>query len=93
MNTTADPGANERNYAYMLRCADDTLYCGWTNDLAKRVASHNAGTGAKYTKPRRPVTLVYYETFGTKREAMRREAQLKRLTRREKLALLGGDGT
>ena len=76
------------NYTYLLRCADGTLYCGWTNDLEKRVAAHNAGEGAKYTKTRRPVQLVYRETFTTKQEAMRREAEIKRLTRREKLALI-----
>ena len=68
----------EQNYTYLLRCADGTLYCGWTNDLEKRAAAHNAGTGAKYTKPRRPVELAYYETFATKQEAMRREAEIKR---------------
>ena len=78
----------ERNYTYLLRCADGTLYCGWTNDLEKRVAAHNAGTGAKYTKSRRPVELAYCEAFATKQEAMRREAQIKRLTRQEKLALI-----
>ena len=78
------------NYTYLLRCADGTLYCGWTNDLDKRVAAHNAGAGAKYTKPRRPVELAYYETFATRREAMRREAQIKRLTRQQKLALIEG---
>ncbi len=78
----------EKNYAYLLRCADGTLYCGWTNDLEKRVAAHNAGAGAKYTKTRRPVALAYYETFATKQEAMRREAQIKRLTRQQKLALI-----
>ena len=76
----------EKNYTYLLRCADGTLYCGWTNDLNKRVAAHNAG--AKYTKPRRPVELAYYETFATKREAMRREAEIKHFTRQEKLTLI-----
>ena len=76
------------NYTYLLRCADGTLYCGWTNDLEKRVAAHNAGAGAKYTKPRRPVELVYFETFATKQEAMRREAEIKSLTRQEKLSLI-----
>ena len=84
----------EKNYAYLLRCADGTLYCGWTNDLEKRVAAHNAGAGAKYTKARRPVALTYHETFATKQEAMRREAQIKRLTRQQKLALIGaGNGS
>ena len=48
------------NYTYIVECADGTLYCGWTNDLDKRIADHNAGKGAKYTKPRLPVKLVYY---------------------------------
>ena len=77
-----------QNFTYLLRCTDGTLYCGWTNDLEKRVTAHNAGGGAKYTKPRRPVTLAYYEAFATKQEAMRREAEIKRLTRSEKLALI-----
>ena len=76
------------NYTYILRCADGTLYTGWTNDLEKRLAAHNAGTAAKYTRPRRPVTLVYQEAFPTQEEAMRRERQIKRLTRAEKLALI-----
>ena len=76
------------NYTYILRCADGTLYTGWTNDLEKRLAAHNAGTAAKYTRPRRPVTLVYQEAFPTKEEAMRRERQIQRLTRAEKLALI-----
>lgn len=75
-------------YAYLLLCADNTLYGGWTNNLAKRVAAHNAGCGAKYTRTRRPVTLVYYEAFDNKHDAMSREASLKRLSRQEKLALI-----
>ena len=76
------------NYTYIVRCKDDTLYCGWTNHLEKRMASHNAGTGAKYTRSRYPVELVYYETFETKEEAMRREYAIKQLSRQEKLALI-----
>lgn len=76
------------NYTYLLECADKTLYCGWTNDLEKRVKAHNSGMGAKYTKPRRPVTLVYYEEFQTKEEAMRREVAIKKLTRKEKEQLI-----
>ena len=76
------------NYTYLLRCSDDTLYCGWTNDLEKRLTNHNAGKGAKYTKTRTPVTLVYYETFDTKEEAMRREVAIKKLPRKEKLKLI-----
>lgn len=77
-----------RAYAYMLRCADDTLYCGWTNDLTHRLAAHNSGQGAKYTRGRGPVRLAYSELFATQGEAMRREAQLKKLTRPQKEALL-----
>lgn len=80
---------NSLNYVYIVRCSDDTLYTGWTNDLKKRIAAHNAGSGAKYTKSRRPVALVYYEAFETKQEAMSREFHLKRLSRAEKLALIG----
>ena len=76
------------NYTYILRCADDTLYCGWTNDLQKRLFAHNAGTGAKYTKSRRPVTLAYYELHESKQTAMQREAAIKKLPRQKKLALL-----
>ena len=76
------------NYTYILKCADDTLYCGWTNDLEKRLAAHNAGTAAKYTRTRRPVKLVYYEEFETKQEAMSREFHIKRMSRLEKLELI-----
>lgn len=79
---------NNMNYTYILRCSDDTLYCGWTNNLEKRLASHNAGKGAKYTHTRIPVELVYYETFETKEEAMRREFAIKQLTRQQKLKLI-----
>lgn len=85
--TVPERGA-DMNYTYILRCADGTLYTGWTNDLEKRLAAHNAGLGAKYTKSRRPVTLVYAEHFATKEEAMRREYRVKRLSRAEKLALI-----
>lgn len=76
------------NYTYILRCKDDTLYCGWTNDLTKRLECHNSGKGAKYTKTRTPVELVYFERFDTREEAMRRESAIKKLTRKEKLALI-----
>ena len=76
------------NYTYLLECADHTLYCGWTNDLEKRVKAHNSGLGAKYTKPRRPVKLVYFEEFETKEEAMRREYSIKHMTRSEKEKLI-----
>ena len=78
----------EQNYTYILEYADGTLYCGWTNDLDRRVAAHNAGKGAKYTKSRRPVVLKYYESFSTRQEAMRREWEIKQLSRKEKLELV-----
>lgn len=77
------------NYTYILKCADGSLYCGWTNHLEQRVRAHNEGKGAKYTKARRPVVLAYYEKYATKEEAMRREAAIKKLSRKDKLKLLG----
>lgn len=76
------------NYTYILKCNDNTLYTGWTNNLEKRIKDHNEGNGAKYTKPRRPVELMYYETFETKEDAMRREYAIKQLTRAQKLLLI-----
>ena len=76
------------NYTYILKCKDDSLYTGWTNDLKKRITSHNAGKEAKYTKARRPVELVYYEEFQTREEAMKREYAIKQLSRKEKEALI-----
>ena len=75
-------------YTYILKCKDDSLYTGWTNDLKKRITSHNAGKGATYTKARRPVELVYYEEFQTREEAMKREYAIKQLSRKEKEALI-----
>lgn len=75
-------------FVYVLRCADGTLYTGWTNDLEKRVKAHNDGRGAKYTHARRPVTLVYSEPLPSKEAALRREAAVKKLTRAQKLALI-----
>ena len=77
------------NYTYIVKCNDGTLYTGWTNNLEKRIKDHNEGKGAKYTKARLPVELVYYETFETKEEAMSREYAIKRLSRREKEELIG----
>ena len=75
-------------YVYLLRCADGTLYTGFTNDLARRLAAHNAGRGAKYTRGRRPVELVYWESFSNKSSALRREYDIKQLPRRQKLTLI-----
>ncbi|AMY05702.1 GIY-YIG nuclease family protein [Staphylococcus condimenti] len=75
-------------FIYIVRCRDGSLYTGYTNDVTARVEKHNAGKGAKYTKTRRPVKLVYQETFETKSEAMKREYQIKTYTRVQKLQLI-----
>lgn len=80
------------NYTYILKCKDGTYYTGWTNHLEKRLKDHNDGKGAKYTKPRRPVILAYYETFETKEEAMKREYAIKQLSRAEKEKLIENSG-
>ena len=76
------------NYTYIVKCSDETFYTGWTNDLEKRIEMHNSGKGAKYTKARLPVELVYYEAFDTKEEAMSREWHIKSLSRSEKQKLI-----
>lgn len=78
----------QRNYTYIVKCSDETLYTGWTNNLEKRLEAHNSGKGAKYTKTRRPVELVYFEEYDTKQEAMKREYAIKQLSRQKKLALI-----
>ena len=75
-------------YVYILLCGDGTLYTGYTNDLERRLAVHNAGKGAKYTRSRLPVCLKYWEILPNKSSALRRERAIKSLTRREKLALI-----
>ena len=75
-------------YVYILRCRDESLYTGWTNDLEKRLEAHNSGKGAKYTRGRGPVTLVYSETLTTKEEALHRECAIKKMTKTAKLALI-----
>lgn len=74
----------KKNYTYMVRCRDGSLYTGWTNDLEKRIQAHNQGTGAKYTKTRRPVELVYYEEYESKIQAMKREYEIKQLPKKKK---------
>ena len=77
------------NYTYIVECADGTLYTGWTTNVQKRVKAHNEEkSGAKYTKAKRPVKLVYYEGYETKEAAMRREQAIKQLTRKQKLELI-----
>lgn len=72
------------HYTYMLKCKDGTYYIGYTNDLEKRIKAHNEGKGAKYTKGRGPVELIYYEEYEEKTIAMRREWEMKKLTRTQK---------
>ena len=76
------------NYVYILRCSDNSLYTGWTNNLDKRIKSHSEGKGAKYTKARLPVELVYFEEFEDKISAMKREYAIKKLTRVDKINLI-----
>lgn len=75
-------------YVYILKCSDDTLYTGWTNNLEKRIATHNSGKGAKYTRNRLPVELAYFETFDDKSSALKREYAIKKLPRYKKLDLI-----
>ncbi len=77
-----------KGYTYILECSDKSLYTGWTNDLKKRLEAHNAGTASKYTRARRPVTLVYYEEFLTREAAMKREYAIKQLSAVQKRKLL-----
>jgi putative endonuclease len=78
-------------YTYILRCNDNTLYTGWTNDLEKRLYAHNSGKGAKYTKARLPVEMVYYKASESKEEAMRLEWKIKQLSRSEKIKLINNE--
>ncbi|HAE42531.1 MAG TPA: hypothetical protein DCG34_06365 [Clostridiales bacterium] len=75
-------------FVYILKCADDSLYTGWTNNLDKRMDTHNSGNGAKYTRGRLPVKLVYFESYETREEAMRRESKIKRMSRNQKIELI-----
>lgn len=78
------------NYVYILKCSDNTLYTGWTNDLVKRLKAHNSGKGSNYTRNRLPVEFVYLEGFEDKIEAMKKEYFIKRLKKQEKLELIKG---
>ena len=84
--------SKEMHYIYLVCCSDDSLYCGWTTDLKRRIDAHNGHIpgGAKYTRGRRPVTLVYAESFHQKQEAQRREYAIKRMTKTKKLRLIKG---
>ena len=84
--------SKEMHYIYLVRCSDDSLYCGWTTDLKRRIDAHNGHIpgGAKYTRGRRPVTLIYSESFHQKQEAQRREYAIKRMAKTKKLRLIKG---
>ncbi len=75
------------NYVYIVKCNDGTLYTGWTTDIDKRIKAHNDGVGAKYTKSRLPVSLMYFEEFSDKSDALKRECAIKKRKREEKIAL------
>ena len=75
-------------YVYIVECKDGSLYTGWTTNIERRIDEHNQGKGAKYTRSRAPVKLRHFETYDTKKEAMRREWEIKQLTRRNKLKLI-----
>lgn len=79
-----------KNYVYILECKDKSLYTGWTNDLEARLKAHNSGTGAKYTRGRIPCTMIYYEEFETKQEAMKREYEIKHMSKAQKLSIIKG---
>lgn len=78
----------DKAYMYVVKCSDNTLYTGYTTDLKRRIDTHNAGKGAKYTRNRRPVTLIYTETFESKKAAMQAEYAFKQKTRSQKLAYI-----
>ncbi len=75
-------------YCYLLECNDGSFYCGWTNDLEKRLTAHQAGTGSRYTRAHLPVKLVYFEIFAERSQAMRRESEIKSLDHIEKKELV-----
>ncbi len=77
-----------RAYIYILKCADNSFYTGWTVDLEKRLKTHNEGKGSKYTRGKRPVVLIYSESFSHRNDAMKREYQIKKLTRNQKEKLI-----
>lgn len=79
---------SEKHYTYILKCADGTLYCGYTTNPAKREKVHNLGFGAKYTRCRLPVKMVHIECFDSKSEALKRECAIKKLTREQKIRLI-----
>ena len=90
-STDDDPAAPGDHYVYVLECSDGTYYTGYTTDVERRVAEHNEGTAAKYTRGRRPVELIHAETYDTKSDAMQREHAIKQLRRPAKEQLIQKD--
>jgi putative endonuclease len=80
-------------WVYLLRCADDSIYCGWTTDLRRRLAEHGRGTASRYTRSRRPVALAYAVAVADRSAALRAEARIKRLPRAGKLELIVAEGS
>ena len=78
----------KKYFVYLLKCSDQSLYCGYTDDVEKRLKVHNSGKGAKYTKSRLPAELVYFEELEDKSQALRREMEIKKLPRRKKIELI-----
>lgn len=81
----------EKAFVYILRCVDNSLYCGWSNDVEKRLKIHNLGRGAKYTRARLPVELVYFEVYDNKIYAMKREYEIKQMNKEDKEKLINGN--
>ena len=78
----------DKAYVYIVKCSDNTLYTGWTTNVETRIKVHNSGTGAKYTRGRLPVTLVYWEALDTRAEALSREAMIKKMSKEQKIKLI-----
>jgi putative endonuclease len=89
---TEDGNATAEAWVYLLRCGDGSLYCGWTLDIERRLQQHQAGRASRYTRTRLPVTLAFAARMDSAQAARREEARIKRLSRREKLVLISGDG-
>lgn len=87
------PVQDQNAFVYLLRCSDGSLYCGWTVDIDRRLKAHNSGKASRYTCKRLPVRLAYSRQMPDRSAAMREEARIKRLSRREKLTLVDGTAT
>ena len=83
-----DSDGGAMNYTYILKCSDGSFYTGWTTDIQRRLKEHNNGKGARYTRARLPVELVHFEMYGTKSDAMKRECEIKGMSRRLKIELI-----